>query len=223
MKPNKSTHALIVGAFILGLMGTVQFTKKTQVTGPAPLAATAKRDLLPGGLSPQASISQTSSVNEQSATIEQSLTSIGRLTKIVFPTPEKLNSLRPILGNPKLTAAIRQSLVDRKTYEGERYHEKLRLLDALYEGLKFPETDISEKYFQTASDVLSDRIPDSYSGDPELRRQFVADRTEIAIAVLKAFPERAKAIEARSSTETPEAKAAFENAHRLMATYEVTL
>ena len=161
--------------------------------------------------------------NARDSGTDQSLRKIQALSRVVMQSPEKIEALRPLLNDLRVQMDIRRSLSDANTYEGAAFTRKLRLLDAMYEGFKFPETAVSEQYFDLAVQIMTGPVPESWTQNPELSRQFVADRAEIAMALLKAFPQQARSIEARIGDHNPQALAAFKRAHALMDVYEVAL
>ena len=152
--------------------------------------------------------------------LEHHLEQITGLSQVVFPTAQKLEALRPLLNDPELIGAIRDALDDTRTNSGKAFTRKLRLLDALYDGLKFPDAATREKFTVAATEILSEAPPAGFSADPELQRQFLADRTEIALALIKTLPETAQQVRALGN---PNAERAFKQAILLKSTYEVAL
>lgn len=154
-----------------------------------------------------------------SARLEPELVQLGHLSRILVDTPEKRAATRRLLAQPELPRKISAALNDPSTYAGgEAFTRKLRLLDALYEGLKFPEADIHNTYSSLAGDLL--RAPPPEGFDAAQRRQFLADRVEVALTLLKQFPRASEHLEAQVGES---GAAAFAAARRLKDTYEVAL
>ncbi len=150
--------------------------------------------------------------------IDLRLLKITNLLQVVVPTEYKMNALRKLLNDPELRANIHSALNDPTTYSGDKFSRKLRLLDVLYEGLKFPDQSISESYEVLAQKILSEPAPAAYGSHPERQHQFRADRAEIALVILKTMPRDAQQMQS-----VPAARGAFEEAARLQSVYEVAL
>jgi hypothetical protein len=159
--------------------------------------------------------------NETDITIQ--VQKIQNLSKIVMQTPEKIKQLRKLLDNPRLQALIHQSMNDPNTYKGNEFTNKLRLLDVFYEGIKFPEQQISQKYFDLAEVMLVEDPDTNTFKSLESQHEFIADRAEIALTLLKAFPKQALEMETRVQQNNPKNLIIFKNARRLLNTYEVAL
>jgi hypothetical protein len=145
---------------------------------------------------------------------------ITQLSQIVINSPAKLKALRALLMDPQLAVKIATALNDPAAFDGDRFTDKLRLMDALYEGLKFPDKSVSRRYFELSRSLLSAEPPAEIASDRELSRQYLADRSEIALVILKNFPAMASTLR----TQTGErGHLAFVKASRLTNTYEVAL
>lgn len=155
--------------------------------------------------------------------MDRQLLRVQNLSNIVYPTPGKLQALRKLLRDPALVAEIRRTLREDSKAEGTAFQHKLRVLDALYEGLKFPDEKLSADYLNLTTEILAESFPGDSLGDKEQARLFVADRTEIALTLLKAFPSKAGDIEPRVIQGNEYAAEAFRNAHKLYETYGVAL
>ncbi|MFL5813334.1 MAG: hypothetical protein ACJ763_07125 [Bdellovibrionia bacterium] len=215
---------IVLMIFVLITMAGLA-AKKYGTSSPSETVAASKMRLMGQSQEEQkdetAQAHPSSDKNERQLT--QSLVKLQALSKIVISTPEKTAALRDLLSDQRLQAEISRVMVDPGTYQGEGFHRKLRLIDALYEGLKIQDSSLQERYFTIASDVMTVSPPEVIQKDPELLRQFVADRAEIALSLLKAFPERAQAMERKTTSESKEAALAFQNAHRLLSTYNVSI
>lgn len=160
------------------------------------------------------------SVPYQAPVKESTLEKISNLSRILANTETKISALRILLADPELQSQIVASLHDPESYEEPHFNRKLRLLDALYEGIKFPDDQISNEYIHLADSVLNEEPPISYLEKYELRRQFLADRVEIALALLKRFPRIAREIQDHA---TESGTQAFTQASKLLNIYEIAL
>lgn len=144
------------------------------------------------------------------------LQKVTALSHVVFPTESQTKTLRSLLSDPRMAAAIDQSLSDPTAYEGQAFQHKLRLLDTLYTALKFPDSRIRHRYFDVADRLLNESAPSHFS--TEWKRQFLADRAEIAMVLLKINPRSVASFQ-----HTREAARAFSQARHLSSLYEVGL
>lgn len=152
--------------------------------------------------------------------VDQDLMRIKNLSAIVLDKRRKMNSLRPLLQKETILKEIHSALLNPRTYSGKMFHRKLRLLDALYEGLNFPDEVIREKYTSEVATIFSEPIPDSYKGNSEWSRQFRADRVEMAMVLLKTMPKIAEEIKQRTAGQSDDY---FRQGQRLQSLYEVAL
>ncbi len=155
--------------------------------------------------------------------VNKKMLEIQGLTKIAIQTPAKLKKLRALLSDPVWTDLIHQTLNDSKFLNKETFNYKLRMLDVFYEGLKFPDSEINDKYFELAETLMVEDTPPEIKNSSNKLKEYIGDRTEVAIVLLRAFPKEATNIENSVKVKNPSNLTVFENAKRLEKVYEVAL
>jgi hypothetical protein len=147
---------------------------------------------------------------------DKRLERITTLSRIVLPTARKIEALRPLLNDPRLAVEIDSALSDSRSYDGQGFKKKLRLLDAMYTAMKFPDAGIRSRYLNLAAKILNEPAPRYFSEG--WKRHFRADRAEVAMVLLKIKPDQVDGI-----ARTRQAALALSEAKRLQSSYEVGL
>ncbi|MFS4460457.1 hypothetical protein [Bdellovibrio sp. HCB2-146] len=149
------------------------------------------------------------------------LQTISLLSQKVFLSDADKSDLKASLLDKNTQESILFGLKQQTMLKPSAFRQRMQLLDAVYEGLKFSDPEVQRSYLKLTAQILSQEMTPEIAGNAKMREQFFGDRVEMALAMSKLPGFTAK--QQWILTQSPAAKKFFQRASQISELYEVSL
>lgn len=149
------------------------------------------------------------------------LQTISQLSQKVFLSDDDKKVLKASLLDKKTQESLLLGLKQQELLKPSAFKQRMQLLDAVYEGLKFSDSEVQRSYMKLTAQILGQEMTPEIASNAKMREQFFGDRVEMALAMSKlpGFSEKQQWI----LTQSPAAKKFFQRASQISELYEVSL